>query len=267
MFSLLRRPARVVAALGLGAAVVAGSTTVAIAAGSSPSTSQVLTACAGRAGWLRLVTSGAHCRRGETAVQWDVQGPVGATGPTGPAGPTGATGPAGPPGASAPSNVPGQQVVGQLTVTPASGTLTSTATDLYSFTNELDQPVSISSQSGGTGAGKGRLTTPGATMTVPVGPLLTELMTYEATGTHYRTATVQLYKPGTTTVVGTYEMYAVVVTSIVMSNDGSATSSPHATVTVDYEGFKATVPPSSPGGVASTAQWNLVYNNSDVSNL
>ena len=48
MFSPLRRPARVVAALGLGAAVVAGSTTVAIAASSSPSTSQVLTACAGR---------------------------------------------------------------------------------------------------------------------------------------------------------------------------------------------------------------------------
>lgn len=265
MFSLLRRPARVVAALGLGAAVVAGSTTVAIAASSSPSTSQVLTACAGRGGWLRLVTSGTQCRRGETAVKWDVQGPVGTTGPTGPAGPTGATGPAGPPGASAPSNVPGQQVVGQLTVAPVSGTLTSTATDLYSFTNELDQPLRIGSSSGGQGVGK--LTTPGATMTVPVGPLLTQLMQDEATGQHYRSATVELYKPGTTTVVGTYEMYIVAVASIVIGNDGSATSSPQATVTVEYEGFTATVPPSSPGGVASTAQWNLVDNNSDVSNL
>jgi type VI protein secretion system component Hcp len=162
--------------------------------------------------------------------------------------------------------VPDQQVIGKLVLVPLSNTLTSTATDLYSFNSELDQQLNIGSQSGGA-TGAGRLTSQGATFTVPIGSALTQLMMYEAQGQHYKSATAELYKPGTTTVVGTYEMYLVAVKSLILGNDGAATASTQATVTVEFGGYTATVPPSSAGQPPSTAQWNLINNNSDVSNI
>jgi len=69
--------------------------------------------------YVRIVGANDRCKSGETAIDWNVQGPqgaVGQTGPIGPAGPIGATGSvgpagadgvAGPPGATGPQGPPG----------------------------------------------------------------------------------------------------------------------------------------------------------------
>ncbi len=127
---------RFVAGVGVGLAVamllgagVAVATTV---------SSGVIQACADSSGRLRLA---AHCRSGERAVTWSVQGPQGAqglpgadgaAGPAGPAGPAGAdgapgndgapgaagpAGPAGPAGAAGASSLLGpKQLIGEALI-------------------------------------------------------------------------------------------------------------------------------------------------------
>jgi hypothetical protein len=74
----------------------------AVAANSAPK--GTFTACLKtRTGALRVVSAGKHCRRGESKVTWNQQGPVGATGPTGP---TGVAGPTGLPGVKGDAGAP-----------------------------------------------------------------------------------------------------------------------------------------------------------------
>ena len=49
-------------------------------------------------GQLRVVGPDQHCKKNETAIQWNMTGPQGPPGPQGPAGPAGPQGPQGPPG-------------------------------------------------------------------------------------------------------------------------------------------------------------------------
>jgi hypothetical protein len=88
---------------------------------------QVIRACAKSHGALRLRDAGERCRRGETALAWNVagrRGPAGAQGARGVPGPTGPQGPAGergPTGATGPA--------GSITGTPAGGELTGSYPD------------------------------------------------------------------------------------------------------------------------------------------
>src|SRR5947209_1419768 len=91
----------------VGAFVVAGGLTwgLASAAGTIPDANGVIHGCfLPPTGSVRIVTSAADCRTGETAIQWNQKGPQGLTGARGVAGPqglrgaTGATGAAGPQG-------------------------------------------------------------------------------------------------------------------------------------------------------------------------
>jgi hypothetical protein len=75
------------AVLGLAALVVAigGAAFAAI-----PDSSGVIHGCYGKSnGSLRVVGSASDCRNNETAIEWNQQGPPGATGPQGPPGPGG----------------------------------------------------------------------------------------------------------------------------------------------------------------------------------
>jgi type VI secretion system secreted protein Hcp len=93
---------RRIAMVALPALLAGGATTAFAAAGDS----NVIHACAGAHGALRLA---AKCKPNEKAVAWSVTGPAGAQGPAGPAG---AQGPAGPAGAAAdPASVVGGKVL------------------------------------------------------------------------------------------------------------------------------------------------------------
>ena len=56
-----------------------------------PDSSGVITGCYGKQGALRLINTeaGQFCANNETRIQWNQEGPIGATGPQGEAGPAG----------------------------------------------------------------------------------------------------------------------------------------------------------------------------------
>ena len=97
--------AAVAAAAGAGVAYATTS-------GSDPINACVQTAN----GNVRVVSAGTACRGGETALQWNQQGPAGPAGPAGAPGPQGPQGPAGPPGAA------GNAYRADVSVVPVSGT-------------------------------------------------------------------------------------------------------------------------------------------------
>ena len=69
---------------------------------------QVIDACAAKkTGALREVASLSSCKKSDTKLSWNEQGPTGPAGPSGAAGPTGATGAAGPTGATGPTGPTG----------------------------------------------------------------------------------------------------------------------------------------------------------------
>ena len=91
---------RTAVALGIIVPVVGAASWVA----ASESLSPTIHACVHREhGQARIVSAGEQCRRTETALEWNIEGPAGPAGTglqgeTGPAGPQGEPGPAGPQG-------------------------------------------------------------------------------------------------------------------------------------------------------------------------
>ena len=79
------------------------------------SASDVINACVGKTGALRVISAGKSCGRNETPLSWNIQGPqgeqglAGPAGAIGPAGPQGAQGLAGPAGATGPAGPQGGQ--------------------------------------------------------------------------------------------------------------------------------------------------------------
>src|SRR4051812_22994412 len=55
----------------------------------------VIVACVGANGGMRAVAGADACKRSETALTWNAEGPAGTAGPAGPIGPAGPDGPAG----------------------------------------------------------------------------------------------------------------------------------------------------------------------------
>lgn len=229
---LMGRRARVTLSAALAVAVVGGGLTVASLAFASTTSTSTLTACQGHEGNLRLVSGASDCRRGETAVQWNVTGP---TGPQGVAGPQGPTGPQGPVGPAGPASTPGSNVVGTFTFTPASGASAGTpvAVNMYSFSASAQQALNIGSQSSGAGAGK--ITFSPATMTIPVGPGSMALLDAFNAGDHFATATVVLNSSNGTP-VETITLTLVVVSALTTVSDGSGTTPPQMQVSLEYGG-------------------------------
>lgn len=139
-----------IAIAGAATAVLAGAAAMATAAGDAPAT---IDACRNvRHGLVRIVFDVNACKRNETQISWNVQGPpgpagvaglAGAAGPAGPKGDTGAAGPVGPagpkgdPGASL-SSVDGLAGSACTTFDGAAGYVEvgATATDLITLTCE-----------------------------------------------------------------------------------------------------------------------------------
>lgn len=73
-----------------------------------PCNAQQIYACVNKSdGTIRIVSSADSCKKSESPLSWNTQGPVGPAGPTGPTGPQGPTGPAGPQGPAGPPGEPG----------------------------------------------------------------------------------------------------------------------------------------------------------------
>jgi len=73
-------------------------------------TADVIHACRNmKNGVLRAVDVGVHCRKRETSLAWNVEGPPGPAGPAGPSGPKGSDGERGPLGPSGPAGPAGEQ--------------------------------------------------------------------------------------------------------------------------------------------------------------
>ena len=139
-----------IAIAGAATAVLAGAAAMATAAGDAPAT---IDACRNvRHGLVRIVFDVNACKRNETQISWNVQGPpgpagvaglagaVGAAGPkgdTGAAGPVGPAGPKGDPGASL-NSVDGLAGSACTTFDGAAGHVEvgATATDLITLTCE-----------------------------------------------------------------------------------------------------------------------------------
>ena len=109
-------------AVGVGAVIAAG-----IVSATIPDATGVIHGCYTKStGTIRVIDDAVtKCKQGETALNWNVQGPIGPVGPTGPKGdrgdqgipgPAGAAGPAGPDGAPGPGGVTDAYIGG----TPAS---------------------------------------------------------------------------------------------------------------------------------------------------
>jgi hypothetical protein len=107
---MIRRTGRRALVASTGVLALAAATTGGYALASTASSTSVLEACANRTnGQLRLVSSPADCRTGETSVSWNVQGRQGPAGPQGETGPQGATGPQGETGPQGPQGDTGPQ--------------------------------------------------------------------------------------------------------------------------------------------------------------
>ena len=91
----MRLPRRRVLLVALPLALAAGVALAAQPNARRPSNAVINACVKKKSGKVRIVASLNACRRGESPLSWNVQGPAGSRGPTGPAGSAGATGPAG----------------------------------------------------------------------------------------------------------------------------------------------------------------------------
>ena len=141
--------------------------------------------------------SGAQsCTASEFPLDWNQ---AGAPGPAGPAGATGPQGPAGPPGAD------GTSTVTTPTVLPAGHVDLANVGSFDTWTVSLVQ---------------GKNVPPTVDLSKTTDTLSPKLMQLTSSGKHITTATIQVYKPGTTTVGSTIKMTTVIVTSFKTTGGG-----------------------------------------------
>jgi Lamin Tail Domain/Collagen triple helix repeat (20 copies) len=100
----MRLPRRRVLLVAVPLVLAAGVALAAQPSGRRPSNAVINACVKKKSGLVRVVGSAGRCRRSESRLSWNVEGPAGARGATGPAG---ADGPAGPPGPAGPAGAPG----------------------------------------------------------------------------------------------------------------------------------------------------------------
>jgi type VI protein secretion system component Hcp len=199
--------------VGISAAIVATGIGTAFAATPSgiPSANGTITGCYPNHGTLKRLSlidaaNGATCPNGFTELNFNQ---------TGPKGPAGDTGPQGPAGNSSPS--PTANVVGTVTFDFAGGSDTS---NIYAFDETANSSTNIGSQAGGAGAGK--VTFSGISITKKVDAATVDLFKALTAGTEIPTAEVVLYSPGTTTPLLSYKFRTVVVSSDEIAVDSTS---------------------------------------------
>ena len=167
---------------------------LAVAAGAAYATGsdtpQTIQACQEKNGTLRVVATDADCKQGETPLSWNTQGPQGPPGPAG--------------------GMPAEhtQVVGRASVEGiAGGNPFSVRGFSWGASNSGDAGA-------GGGGGAGKATVGDVELVRSVDALSAPLVDDAATGRHLRSATVELFVPGTQTAYARYSLSDVRVSQV-----------------------------------------------------
>jgi type VI secretion system secreted protein Hcp len=185
-------------------------------------------ACVNPSGSLRVLSAGDSCRSSETSLDWSITGPAGPTGATGPQGATGAPGRDG----TTTNGLPHQVVIGRLTVHGVTGENADGSMDVLGYSLGVTVASSVG---GGGGGGAGRPTFDKVTVTKEIDKASPTLMQKTVTGVNVADVQLDIYSPGTTTVVITYKLtHDVAITSYQPADDGHVSELPTETISFDF---------------------------------
>lgn len=203
-------------------------------------------ACVGSGGTVRIVGASEACRANENAVDWAIQGPQGDTGQQGP------QGPAGPAGAS---DAPNRQVVGRLSIAGITGG--DADGDGTMELRGYDSGVTNSGTfggGGGSGAGKASFTDFSVIKVLDAAsPVLAMAV---ARGEHFTSATIEVFKPGTTEVAMSYELKEVIISELHQSATGKAGDIPLESISLNFAEIRWTSFPA--GGSPVTRCYSII---------
>jgi len=184
----------------------------------------VIVACVGSTGDLRVASATDGCRKGETVLTWNIQGrngipgPAGAAGPVGPAGPEGAAGRDGRDGRDGGGNTPPAPTVNaQMRI---DGLNSNNPTPIVAFS--LGATNSISTSGGGGGVGK--VTFANLVVSKTLDGDSVPLLQAAATGQVLKTLVINVFEVGSSVPFATYTFDDVIVTSNVLGSSTSAVS-------------------------------------------
>ena len=206
--------------------IAAGAAAIlAVAAGAAYATGldspQVIQACQGKNGSLRVVAAAADCKAGDTAIAWNTQGPQGPPGPVG-----------GPP-------APNTQVVGTATLVGVNGGSPFTIRG-FSWGASNDGAGAV-----GGGAG-GKAVIGDVELVRSVDALSSHFVDDAAAGLHRPSAVIDLFAPGTQTPYARYTLDDVRVTKVVHA--GNVETIALAAVTIDEQSLAGAAAPQLPAG-------------------
>ena len=214
-----------VAALGTVAAAIAWA-----AAGDSA----VINACVAKGSGIVRIPGAGGCRRNETALNWNAQGPIGPTGPAGPAGPAGSGAPE-----------PNTRDVAFMQVDGGSlGTIDGEATEkghekwITLSGYDADAVAPTSSGTGGGGAGAGKVQLKPIVITKKIDKASTKLFEALVTGRHLPAVQIDFVRPngaGGDEVYYSVKLEQVFVTDIHQSDAGKASGQPLEQVSLDFQ--------------------------------
>jgi type VI secretion system secreted protein Hcp len=181
-------------------------------------------ACVGSNGDVRILGASDDCKANETALDWAIQGPRGETGPQGPQGIQ---------GLSAAISEPNQNVIGRLSIAGVSGG--DGGGDGSIDVRGIEGGVTNSGTfAGGGGGGAGKASFSDITVTKQVDKASPVLAMAVAQGTHFASATLDVFQPGTTDVYMTYHMEDVIVSEHHMFATGKGDTVPLESLSLHF---------------------------------
>ncbi len=179
----------------------------------------VVVACVGPNGELRAVAGADACKRNETTLTWNVQGPAGPAGVAGIPGPPGPAGPEGPAGrdgrdgrdggSTAP---PTPAVTAQIRIDGVNG---GNPTPIAGFSLGAADTASTSN---GTGGGSGKVTFANLVVTKTLDGDSVPLLQAAATAQTIKTLSIDVFATGSSTPFATYTFDDLLVTSAVLGS-------------------------------------------------
>jgi type VI secretion system secreted protein Hcp len=233
------------AALALLAAAVLGVGAAAIA-WAEAGDSAVINACVAKGSGVVRIPGADGCRRNETALDWNAQGP---------AGPAGPQGPVGPPGSGTPE--PNTRDVAFMHVDGGTlGTIDGEATEKghekWITLSGYDADASVPVASGGAGGGQasGKVQFKPIVVTKPIDKSTPKLFQALVTGGHLPAVQIDFVHPdgaGGDEVFYSVKLEQVIVTDIHQSDAGKASGRPLEQVSLDFQKIEIT----EGGGTAS----------------
>jgi type VI secretion system secreted protein Hcp len=220
-----------VAALGTAAAAIAWA-----AAGDSA----VINACVAKGSGVVRIPGAGGCRRNETALDWNAQGPIGPQGPQGPQGPAGSS------GSGAPE--PNTRDVAFMHVDGGSvGTIDGEATEKghekWITLVGYDGAATAPTVAGGSGGGVGKVQLEPIVITKKIDTSTPKLFEALVTGRHLPAVQIDFVRQngaGGDDVYYSVKLEQVIVTGVHQTDAGKAGGQPLEQVSLDFQRIEIT---------------------------